>query len=593
MNRDRLVTGDATPLADPPRRGARTDRLLRGPLVLVALALALLALTSARQRGLFVNTALLAGGSLVLALPLGTLLGVAVGKVDVPGRRLLAWMLVAMVFLPLYVQAGAWEAVLGRGGWLMEQFRGEGYADPWLAGWRGAVWVHGMAAVPWVALAVAASLGMVERKLEEDALLDAAPWRVLLRVSLRRAVGGLLAAAAWISVTAATEIAVSDLFQIRTFAEEVYTQAALGPLMGWSEGATMPPLAGPAPGGGASGATGGGPGMTPPSFATSFVPSELAIGVAALSLLVVAALWAMARRLPPADALIADAGWRWRPARGRLVLGAALWALVGTAVVVPLSGLAWKAGGQVHQVGGAYERSWSATKAASMVLESPWKHRREWGWSLSIAAMAAAGAAAGGLVCAWLVRLRSTAGSALAVGIALGLSVPAPLLAVWVIALLNQPPDSPLAPLAVLYDRTLTAPVLVQCVRALPLAALWMWSQLASVPQDLLDASESEGASWATQLMRIALPLRRTGVAAGLAAALVVALAEVSATLLVLPPGVMTVPVLLFQLLHFGVDDRLAALCLSLFVMVGGAVALAASLRALLGLRRVPRAAVG
>jgi ABC-type spermidine/putrescine transport system permease subunit II len=128
----------------------------------------------------------------------------------------------------------------------------------------------------------------------------------------------------------------------------------------------------------------------------------------------------------------------------------------------------------------------------------------------------------------------------------------------------------------VLYDRTLTAPVLVQMVRAGPLAALWMWSQMSSVPQDLLDAAESEGASRTSQLVRIALPLRRVGVAAGALAALVVTLAEVSATLLVLPPGVTTVPVQVFQLLHYGIDDRLAALCLSIFALLGVGLAVTA-----------------
>jgi iron(III) transport system permease protein len=225
-----------------------------------------------------------------------------------------------------------------------------------------------------------------------------------------------------------------------------------------------------------------------------------------------------------------------------------------------------------------------------MVVRSPWEHRREWAWSLAIGTMAAAGATALGLASGWLVRVRSSGGAALAAAIALGLAVPAPLLGVWVIALLNQPPDSALAPLAVLYDRTLTAPVLVQMVRALPLAALWMWSQLASVPQDLLDAAESEGAGRTSQLVRIAMPLRRAGVAAGIVAALVVALAEVSATLLVLPPGVTTVPVLVFQLLHYGIDDRLAALCLSIFVLLGAGLAIMALGRRIAerGRRRVP-----
>jgi iron(III) transport system permease protein len=442
-----------------------------------------------------------------------------------------------------------------------------------------------MGAVPWVALAVAAGLSLVERKLEEEALLDASPWRVLVRVSLRRALGGVLAAAAWVAVIAATEIAVSDLYQIRTFSEEIYCQAALGPLLSWSGDESLP-VAVPPP----SGGVGGGPGLTPPSFATSFALSELAVGVTALALLVLAALWLMAGWLPPAASIANDAGWKWRPARGRAWLATGVWLLVGVAVLAPLAGLAWKAGIEVRQEDKRYEQSWSATKAAAMVVRSPWEHRREWAWSLAIGTMAAAGATALGLASGWLVRVRSSGGAALAAAIALGLAVPAPLLGVWVIALLNQPPDSALAPLAVLYDRTLTAPVLVQMVRALPLAALWMWSQLASVPQDLLDAAESEGAGRTSQLVRIAMPLRRAGVAAGIVAALVVALAEVSATLLVLPPGVTTVPVLVFQLLHYGIDDRLAALCLSIFVLLGAGLAIMALGRRIAerGRRRVP-----
>ncbi len=41
--------------------------------------------------------------------------------------------------------------------------------QPWLAGWRAAVWVHTLAAVPWVVLMVGAGLLAVEAELEEDA----------------------------------------------------------------------------------------------------------------------------------------------------------------------------------------------------------------------------------------------------------------------------------------------------------------------------------------------------------------------------------------------------------------------------------------
>jgi iron(III) transport system permease protein len=161
----------------------------------------------------------------------------------------------------------------------------------------------------------------------------------------------------------------------------------------------------------------------------------------------------------------------------------------------------------------------------------------------------------------------------MAVMIAIGMAVPAPLWGVWTIALLNHPADSAFAPLTTLYDRTLLAPVLVQAVRALPLVALWLWSQLTSVPQDLLDAARTEGAGRLAQLWRIALPLRWPGVLAAAGIALVLALSELSATLLVVPPGVTTISVRIFQLLHYGVDDRVAALALSVFVLLGIAVA--------------------
>jgi iron(III) transport system permease protein len=45
---------------------------------------------------------------------------------------------------------------------------------------------------------------------------------------------------------------------------------------------------------------------------------------------------------------------------------------------------------------------------------------------------------------------------------------------------------------------------------------------------------------------------------------LAVAIGELSATLLVYPPGMTTIAVRLFTLLHYGVDDQVAGICLAL-----------------------------
>ena len=502
---------------------------------LAAIGLTVLALASSRLRGLFANTALLATGTLAISLPVGAMLGIVLAKIDVPGRRLLAWLLVGLLFVPLYVQAAAWQAVLGSGGWLDQLRQGEGYSNPWLVGWQGAIWIHAMAALPWVALLTAASLATVERRLEEESLLDASPPRVLLRVSLRRGGGGLIAAAACVAMTCATEITVTDLFQIRTFAEEIYTDAALGQL----------------------------------AAPDAFLASDLILGVAALAIFAGAALWLVAPWLPAAASVAADASWKWRPQRGRLAIGAAVWLLAAAVVVVPMAGLAWKAGIAVEQRDGEFQRSWAAEKALTMVAQSPWEHRREWGWSLAIGGAAAASAVAVGLLLAWLARLRPRAALPLGAATAIALALPAPLLGVWLIGLMNQPEQSSLAWLTTLYDRSILAPALVQTARALPLVGLWLWSQLATVPRDLLEAARSEGAGPMAQLVRVAVPVRLPGVAAAGSTALAIAVGVLSATLLVAPPGVTTISMRVFELLHKGVDDRVAALALAIFGIMG------------------------
>ena len=68
----------------------------------------------------------------------------------------------------------------------------------------------------------------VEPELEESALLDYGPGRVLLRVTLRRGVGAIAAAALAVAVLTAGDMTVTDLLQIRTYAEEAYLQYSLG-----------------------------------------------------------------------------------------------------------------------------------------------------------------------------------------------------------------------------------------------------------------------------------------------------------------------------------------------------------------------------
>ena len=202
-----------------------------------------------RVLSLLQNTALLIGGTLLLTLPVGITLAALLYRTNLPGRASFRFLIVLTLFIPLPLFASAWQAVLGTGGLLpfslwnsvrqAEISSGGMVWTPWGQGMGSAIWIHSLAALPWVVLLVGLGLRAVEPELEEDALTVTNSSRVLTRVSLRRASAALAIAAVWIALQVSTEITVTDLMQIRTYAEEVYTQmVAPDPSRGGASGET-------------------------------------------------------------------------------------------------------------------------------------------------------------------------------------------------------------------------------------------------------------------------------------------------------------------------------------------------------------------
>jgi iron(III) transport system permease protein len=489
--------------------------------------------------------------------------------------------------VPLYMWTGAWDAGFGIQGWHTLATNPHLAHQPWLSGWRGAVWIHAMAAVAWVALIVAAGLRSVEAELEEDALLRMPAHQVLRRVTLRRAGGAIVVAAVWVAVVASAEISVTDVYQFRTFAEEVYTEAALGAFdfAGPTSGAPAPPNA-PIQ----SGPTGASPSQpsenNAPAVATSIDPAlslrSLWYGIALSSMLVIAALLAGGRLWDDLAHAPERRPWHWRLGAARWPAAVLLW--VGLLVVagVPLANLIYKAGVQVQSTDAGRVRSWSAIKVIEGVAAAPWQYRAELWQSVQIGTTAATAAVLIGLPLAWSMRGKTSQRLPwLRLGaIAFLLAVPGPLLGIALIRLLNQPTDSPLSCLAWLYD-TNFAPWLVQTLRALPIVTLILWPTLATVPQAMLDTAATDGAGWWRRLLLIVIPQRWPALVAAWFVGFAVAVGELAATLLVVPPGPTTISVRIFSLIHYGVDDRVASICLVLVLGLAGL--------ALIGLRLLPR----
>ncbi|MHB1035581.1 MAG: ABC transporter permease [Pirellulales bacterium] len=450
-------------------------------------------------------------------------MAILIARTDLPGRSVAGVLLGLLLFVPLYLQAAAWQAGFGVQGWCTLVWD----APVWIDGWRGAIWIHAAAAVPWVALIVGAGLCFVEPELEEDALLNATAPVVLWRVTLRCSLASLAAAALWVAVTAAGEMTVTDLFQVRTYAEELYTELASGTEPGEAALETLPGAA---------------------------LTSWLVVG----ALVLCANLVPRDRPLTVRRRLIFHLG-RWRVPLA-LLTAAAVLLLVG----VPLGNLCYKAGVLVTQTDAGRIRSWSLGKCLAMVATSPGHFAREFGWSLTIGALAATAAVAVAIPLAWWGRKGGARALPALLIAAFGLAVPGPVVGLGLIWLFNRP-ESPV--LTWLYDRSIAAPWAALVLRGLPPAILVLWHALRTVPQETLDSAALEGAGPWTRLWRIALPQRRPAIAAAWLLAMAVALGELGASILVVPPGVKTLSIQVFDLLHYGVEDQVAGICLALVAM--------------------------
>jgi iron(III) transport system permease protein len=511
-----------------------------------------------RLLGLARNTALLTAGVLALALPAGVAGAVLLYRTDLPFRRTLRFLTILSLFIPLPLFTSGWQAVLGSEGWLPLAWWNPprpgaasatapgGVWAPWGQGVGSAIWIDSLYCLPWVILLVGQGLTWVERELEEDALTAAGPWRVLFGVTLWRARAAIAAAALWAALLTAGEITVTDVMQVRTFGEEVYTQFV-------------------APEGGAASEAWGdmvGRGVA--------VAAPAALGIALVAV-VMAARWE--RRLP-ARAAVLGPPLLYRLGRARWPLFALAAAAAVFFVAVPVGSLVWRLG--LHGT----PRAWSAPTARAGLADAL---RMEGGLiltSLLTAATAGVISAALALATCWAALdapwLRY---GALAL-MALVWAMPGPVVGLGlknVILGLLQATGWPHALAGPLWYGPSFIPLLwVDIIRFFPCAAAVLWPVVRLTPRQLRDAARVDGAGPLGEFVRVAVPLHARAALRAAAAVAVLSLAELSAGKLVSTPGFDSFAEMVFAQMHYGVRPELAASCLILLAAVVVVAALAA-----------------
>ena len=461
---------------------------------------------TARAGELLWNTGRVCAGTLGVALILGVPLGFVLFRTRVPGRSV--WLVVTAVspLVPMPVVAAAWLAACGIQGWLTPLLK-PAFA---VAGLRfsvytvpGAAWIMGTAYAPLVALITGMAACVVPRVLEEDGLLDASRLVVALRVTLWQCMPGIMVAAVVVLALCAAEMAVTDVLVIRTFAEEVYTEFQLS-------GQTAKIVA-----------------MSAPSTLTLTLCIALVLG------------WTRARwrELYTVDA---GADTRRSVSRRRWLPFAVAALVLGVHPGLPVASLLVKLGSVRDLV--------QSVRVASGELVT----------SLCLSACTATLAAAAALPLAAAIRRgRGLAWAALAwVGFALAL--PSPIVGIALAQTLNRP-----GPLAAFYDSP--AVLVAAClVRFLPFAAIACLPAASAVSPDLDAAATLDGAGPWDRLTAVLAPLCGRGLMVAWLLVFVLSMGELGASVLVAPPGCCPLPVRIFTLLHYGVDEALAGICLVL-----------------------------
>jgi iron(III) transport system permease protein len=490
----------------------------------------------ARPFRLALETAGLVAATEAIALPFGVLLALFLFRTDASGRRVLLVLISLSAFVPLPLHATAWLGALGNAG------RAQAFGiRPILVGRVGAAFVHALAGLPWVVLIVGVGACLVEPELEESALLDYEPGRVLLRVTLRRAMGAIAAAALAVAVLTAGDMTVTDLLQIRTYAEEAYLQYSLGRGPGGAALVAIPPL--------------------------------VVLGL--LILLVGRAL----ERFDPARLVSSFSRARlWQLSRWRIPTGVFLSAVVGNAVALPLYALLWRAG----RVGGRATLgrlpTWSFSGLLGTLRYAGDEIREPLTASLVLTALAASLTVLLAGALAWSSRSSLTWRSVALLTLALTLATPGPVAGMALVVAYRALP--------VIYDSPAMI-VMADTQRSLPYALLILWPFLRSFPQEHLHAAALDGLTAWRQLVRVVIPLSRRALLAGWAIAFAIGLGELPATNLVAPPGTQPMSVVIWGLLHTGVESHLAGVALIMLMVVAAAGLCAAgavrSLRAIGG----------
>ena len=405
-------------------------------------------------------------------------------------------------------------------------------AQPLVDGMNAVIWIHSMAAIPWVALIVSLGLAAIPQEVEEAAILDISPTRFFLGVGLRYYVPFILAAGLFVIVTTAGEMTVTNLYVVPTYTEKLYNDFTLTRDVASAAIQNLPGICG-----------------------SVFLAAAVGGSMASLS------SSGFGQRFQQPRVYVLG---RWQAAFTSLG-----WSVLLLVFGVPLISLIWKAGLMKQVIGSEY---WSPLALVQMFFVMAYRFRVEFRVSAHYAFWGSVAALLVALPLAILARAGGLRRWPAIVTAAICWAIPGPLVGLFLIGMLNWR----VAPLVFLTDKTPLVPALALGIKALPITILILWPAFASIPRQSLEAAQLDGAGRLALLWRILLPQRAGAIAAAGVIAFAIGLGDLAWSILVLRTD--TVQRRVFGLIHSGVDEQVAGVSL---VTLGLYLVLAIGIRTL------------
>lgn len=364
--------------------------------------------------------------------------------------------------------------------------------------------LYGLFHTPLATVLLGATFRAADRELEDLALLDAGPLAVLFRVTLPLAAWGYFAASTVLLLLVATDYTLTDLLLVRTFAEEVYTQfnldrRRLGPVL-----------------------------TAVPVF---FFLAAMLLAWQHRCRFLTAGEWRPSATQPPQ---------RFRLSRWRLPLSIAAWALGAVVAGLPLAAV-------LRRI-----ESWSGFFLAARSVTP------ELLLSGAAALTAALLVASSSIGLAWATARGGWRRWPTWVAILTGLALPAPVVGISLIGLLDRDLAGTGWPAAI-YDSPAVL-VLGLVARFLPLGVVLAMPAVLRVPKELEWLARLDGCGVCSVWRQVYWPLGLRQAVWVLLITTLLGFGEVGATVLLAPPGWEPASVRAFGLMHFGVYQDLAAL---------------------------------